>query len=51
MSKTHLLVTGALFTLCAAILVLFTDIEDGVYRWFSCGPLATGNEQRSKVCQ
>ncbi|MCP9916830.1 hypothetical protein [Cyanobium sp. ATX 6F1] len=51
MSKTHLLVTGALFALCAGILVLFTDIEVGVYRWFSCGPLAAANEQRSKVCE
>jgi len=40
MSKTHLLVGGAVALLCGGILVLFTDIERPVVRWLSCGPLA-----------
>lgn len=51
MTKTQALVTGGLFAFCAGILVVFTDIEVSAVRWFSCGPLATANEQRSEACR
>jgi hypothetical protein len=50
MSKSHLLVTAAVAALCAGILVLFTDIEISVVRWFSCGPLSTAREDRTELC-
>jgi hypothetical protein len=51
MSRKHLLVTAAVAALCAGILVLFTDIETSVTRWFNCGPIATEGERRSEVCR
>ncbi len=51
MSAKHLLVTGAVAVVCAAILVLFTDIETSLVRWVNCGPVSTGGERRSEVCR
>jgi hypothetical protein len=51
MSQKHLLVTGAVAVVCAAILVLFTDIETSFTRWVNCGPIASGGERRSEVCR
>ena len=51
MKSSHLAVTAAVAALCAGILVLFTDIELSVVRWFNCGPLSTSGEQRSDVCR
>jgi hypothetical protein len=36
MSKRHLLVSALVAAICAAILVLFTDIERSARRWISC---------------
>ncbi len=51
MKGSHLLVSAAVALTCAAILVLFTDIEVGVVRWINCGPLAGRGEQRSELCR
>ena len=36
---------------CAGILVLFTDIEVSMVRWFSCGPFSSQGEEQSEVCK
>ena len=51
MKTSNLLISGAVAVLCAAILVLFTDIEVSMVRWFSCGPFSTQGEDRSEVCK
>ncbi|QPN63143.1 hypothetical protein [Synechococcus sp. CBW1004] len=51
MSKTHLLVGGAVALLCGGILVLFTDIEVKVVEWVNCGPLAIQRERDSDICR
>ncbi|QNG27298.1 MULTISPECIES: hypothetical protein [unclassified Synechococcus] len=43
--------TAAVILLCGGILVLFTDVEVGIVRWFNCGPLSTPSEDRSEVCR
>ena len=43
--------TVAVILLCGGILVLFTDVEVSLVRWFNCGPLSTLNEERSDVCR
>jgi hypothetical protein len=44
-------VSGVVAVLCAALLVLFTDIEVGLVRWVSCGPLNAGAERNSELCR
>jgi len=51
MTRRDSLVTGAVLVLCAAILVLFTNVEDPLVRWLSCGPLATPAERDSERCR
>ncbi|HGY5535769.1 MAG: hypothetical protein AB8A40_02230 [Prochlorococcus sp.] len=51
MSKRQSWATVAVALLCGGILVLFTDVEVDMVRWFNCGPLATEAEQRSEVCR
>lgn len=51
MKRQTLLVSGAVAGLCAAVLVLFTDIEESMVRWFNCGPLATQTERDSRICR
>jgi hypothetical protein len=51
MSRRDLTVTGVVAVLCAALLVLFTDIEVGVVRWVNCGPLSAGGERNSELCR
>lgn len=51
MSRRQTWATLAVVLLCGGILVLFTDVEVGLVRWFNCGPLSTGGEQRSDVCR
>ena len=51
MGRSHLLVSAAVAALCAGILVLFTDLELSVVRWFSCGPFSTPGEEQSEVCK
>ena len=51
MGRSHLLVSTAVAALCAGILVLFTDLEVSVVRWFSCGPLSTAAEERTSLCE
>ncbi|WP_398334968.1 hypothetical protein [Vulcanococcus sp.] len=51
MGRSHLLVSAAVAALCAGILVLFTDLEVSVVRWFSCGPLSTASEERTSLCE
>ena len=50
MKRSHLAVSAAVAVLCAVILVLFTDIELSVVRWFSCGPFSTHREDHSELC-
>ena len=51
MGRSHLLVSAAVAALCAGILVLFTDLEVSVVRWFSCGPFSSQGEEQSEVCK
>lgn len=51
MKATTIAVSAAVAVICAAILVLLTDIELTVSRWWSCGPLATTSELQSNMCQ
>ena len=51
MTQKNWLISGALVLLCGGILVLFTDVEVGLVRWFNCGPLSTSSEDRSEVCR
>jgi len=44
-------ISAAVAALCAGLLVLFTDIEVSVVRWFSCGPFATQGEDHSELCK
>ncbi len=41
----------AVALLCAGILVLFTDVEIGLVRWFNCGAIATESEKNSEICR
>ncbi|MEN9539981.1 MAG: hypothetical protein RLZZ459_72 [Cyanobacteriota bacterium] len=50
MKASTIAVSAAVTLICAAILVLLTDIELSVTRWWSCGPLATSAEVRSRIC-
>ena len=51
MSKRQLLISGAVAVACGAILVIFTDIEDGFVRWVNCGPLGGPQEHHSEICR
>jgi hypothetical protein len=51
MKRSHVAISVAVAALCAGILVLFTDIEVSMVRWFSCGPFATQGEDQSDVCK
>jgi hypothetical protein len=51
MKGSNVVITAAVAALCAGILVLFTDIEVSMVRWFSCGPFSTPGEERSEVCK
>ena len=51
MNKNQSWAVVAVVLLCGGILVLFTDIEVNMVRWFNCGPLATQGEQQSEVCR
>ena len=43
--------TVAVVLLCGGILVLFTDVEVQLVRWFNCGSIATLGEKNSDVCR
>ena len=51
MKGSTVAISAAVAALCAGILVLFTDVEVSVVRWFSCGPLSTAGEDRSSLCE
>ena len=51
MSSRQSLASLAVILLCSGILVLFTDIEISLVRWWNCGPLATAAERQSDVCR
>ena len=51
MKSSTLAISAAVAALCAGLLVLFTDIEVSMVRWFSCGPFSTQGEERSELCQ
>ena len=51
MKAPTLAVSAAVAALCAGLLVLFTDIEVSMVRWFSCGPFSTQGEEQSEVCK
>ena len=50
MKAPTLAVSAAVALICAAILVLFTDIELSVLRWFNCGPFASQGARQSELC-
>jgi hypothetical protein len=51
MKGSNVVISAAVAALCAGILVLFTDIEVSMVRWFSCGPFSTAGEEQSEVCK
>lgn len=51
MSRRQTWATLAVMLLCGGILVLFTDVEVSLVRWFTCGPLSTQAEDNSNVCR
>ena len=51
MKGSQIAISAAVAALCAGMLVLFTDIEVSMVRWFSCGPFSTQGEQRSELCE
>jgi len=51
LTQKNWLISGALVLLCGGILVLFTDVEIGLVRWFNCGPLGGEAERNSAVCR
>lgn len=51
MNSRHLMVSAAVAVICAAILVLFTDIELKFVRWINCGPFALQRDSQSGVCR
>jgi hypothetical protein len=51
MKAPTLAVSAAVALICAAILVLFTDIELSVLRWINCGPFASQGEDRIALCR
>ncbi|MEY4298076.1 MAG: hypothetical protein RLZZ423_1255 [Cyanobacteriota bacterium] len=51
MKAPTLAVSAAVAAVCAGLLVLFTDIELSVVRWFSCGPFASQGEAQSEICR
>ena len=51
MNRRQSLVSLAVALLCGGVLVLFTDIEVQMVRWFNCGPLSTEAQQNSEVCR
>ena len=51
MNRRNSLISLAVLLLCGGILVLFTDAELSVVRWFNCGPLSGANERHSEVCR
>lgn len=51
MRASTIAISAAVAALCAGLLVLFTDIEVSMVRWFSCGPFATQGEDRSELCK
>lgn len=51
LTQKNWLISGALVLLCGGILVLFTDVEIGLVRWFNCGPLSSESERRIELCR
>ncbi|MCP9927980.1 hypothetical protein [Cyanobium sp. CH-040] len=51
MTRRDSLVTGAVLVICAAILVLFTNVEDPLVRWFSCGGMGSPAGRDSGRCR
>ncbi len=51
MSRRQTWATVAVTLLCGGILVLLTDVEVSLVRWFNCGPLATQTEDNSSICR
>lgn len=51
MKASTLLISAAVAGLCAGLLVLFTDIEVSVVRWFNCGPFAARNDHQNELCR
>ena len=51
MKRHPVLVGGAVALICAAILVLFTDLEVKVVGWVNCGPIGGQREGHSQACR
>ncbi len=51
MTRSHLLVSAAVALLCTGILVIFTDLEVTIARWFSCGPWASQLARQEGPCR
>ena len=48
MTKRHLLVSLAVAVLCSGILVVFTDLEGSLRRWFLCGHFGPAKHGRCR---
>lgn len=51
MNGRTIAISAAVAAICAGILVVFTDAELSLVRWFSCGPLAPEADRTSAVCR
>lgn len=51
MNKRHLLVSVLVAAVCAAILLLFTDLESSPGRWAACGFGAPGDTAAERGCR
>ena len=51
MNARTLAISASVAAICGGILVLFTDIEISMVRWFSCGPLASEAARASEICR
>jgi hypothetical protein len=47
MRRRDLLVSAVVATLCSAILVIFTEVEDGPQDWLRCRLPAAGSANRA----
>ena len=51
MNKRQTLSTVVVAMLCVGILVLFTDLEVQLVRWWNCSTIATEAERDSEMCR
>ena len=51
MNQRQTLSTMVVAMLCVGILVLFTDLEVQLVRWWNCSTIATEAERDSEMCR